>query len=428
MMHERLRKSARWVYLGLALVFAVSFVVAGVGTGGPALSDLIQNQQDDENNTVATSSDSLKDAQAAVDASPDDPQAWLALADAQRGEGDLVKASASADKAISLAKDDPDVNEAAAEIYSARAADNQTKANQIFTRYQAARPATSLPAYVYPGAADVQDPLSLAAQNASQQQLDALLEQAQPFQDAAAAASKQAADALDVVTTAHPDDAGAWFNLGVAASAANDTATAIKAFDMFLELAPGDPLADQVRSELLRLDPSRASTAAGTGTDAGATGTDTAATDTAAARARTPPPRARTPAPPRRSPPPAPRRDAVRDGGRGARVRRAPADHPRRDPGVRRRRRCARWRWTRRPRRLVIDTTARRRGGSGRRGAAARPRAPGPAVRPRGRRGPGRQRPPCACSRRPASDAALHDLSDAPRGARRPRPAIARRL
>jgi tetratricopeptide (TPR) repeat protein len=282
MMHERLRKSARWVYLGLALVFAVSFVVAGVGTGGPALSDLIQDQQNDENNTVATSSDSLKDAQAAVDASPDDPKAWLALADAQRGEGDLVKASASADKAISLAKDDPDVNRAAAEIYSARAADNQTKANQIFTRYQELG-STSLPAYVYPGAADVQDPLSLAAQNASQQQLDALLEQAQPFQDAAAAASKQAADALNVVTTAHPDDAGDWFNLAVAASAANDTATAIKAFDMFLELAPGDPLADQVRTELLRLDPSRASTAAGTGTDAGATGTDTAATDTAAA-------------------------------------------------------------------------------------------------------------------------------------------------
>jgi tetratricopeptide (TPR) repeat protein len=285
MMHERLRKSARWVYLGLALVFAVSFVVAGVGTGGPALSDLIQDQQNDENNTVATSSDSLKDAQAAVTARPNDPQAWLTLADAQQGAGDLVKASESADKAISLAKDDPDVNEAAAEIYSARAADNQTKANAYFTRYQQLG-STALPTYVYPGAGDAQDPLSLASQNASQQELDDLLTRAQPFQDAAAAASKKSADALAVVTKARPDDAGAWFNLGVAASAANDTATAIKAFDSFLELAPGDPLADQVRSEVLRLDPSRASTGAtdtaATGTDTAATGTDTAATDTAA--------------------------------------------------------------------------------------------------------------------------------------------------
>lgn len=281
MMHERLRKSARWVYLGLALVFAVSFVVAGVGTGGPALSDLIQNQQDDENNTVATSSDSLKVAQAAVTAKPDDPSAWLALADAQQGAGDLVKASESADKAVSLAKDDPDVNEAAAQVYSARAADNQTKANLFFTRYQQLA-SDSLPPTVYPGGADGQDPLAAAADSASQQKLDDLLTRAQPFQDAAAASSKKAADALAVVTAARPDDAGAWFNLGVAASAANDTATAIKAFDMFLELAPGDPLADQVRSEVLRLDPSRASSAAGTGTDAGATGTDTGGTETAA--------------------------------------------------------------------------------------------------------------------------------------------------
>ncbi len=283
MMHERLRKSARWVYLGLALVFAVSFVVAGVGTaGGPALSDLIQGNQNDENNTVATSSDSLKDAQAAVAANPNDAKAWLALADAQQGQGDLVKASASADKAVALAKDDPDVNEQAAQVYSARAADNQVKANQIFSRYQEMAQGASLPPSVIPGGADAQDPLSLASQNATQQQLDALLSRAQPFQDAAAAASKQAADALVIVTKARPDDAGAWFNLGVAASAANDTATAIKAFDTFLELAPGDPLADQVRSEVLRLDPSRASTAAGT--DAGATGADTAATgaDTAA--------------------------------------------------------------------------------------------------------------------------------------------------
>ena len=292
MMHERLRKSARWVYLGLALVFAVSFVVAGVGTGGPALSDLIQDNQNDENNTVATSSDSLKDAQAAVDAKPSDPKAWLALADAQQGEGDLIKASASADKAIALAKDDPDVNEQAAQVYSARAADNQVKANQIFTRYQEMAQGASLPPSVIPGGADAQDPLSLASQNATQQQLDALLERAQPFQDAAAAASKQAATALAVVTKARPDDAGAWFNLGVAASAANDTATALKAFDTFLELAPGDPLADQVRSEVLRLDPSRASTAAGTdaaatGADTAATGADTAATDTGATGADT---------------------------------------------------------------------------------------------------------------------------------------------
>ncbi len=298
MLNERLKRSAKWVYVFLALVFAVSFVVAGVGTGGPALSDLLQNQQNDENNAADTAPESVQDAERAARENPDDPQAWLRLADAHRDSGDTVAAVAAADRAIEVAPDDPDVNETAAEIYSARAAEDQSKANASFERYQIVASSSQLPSYVVPGASNALDPLNAAAQNVSNERLTELLEQAQPFQDAAAASADKAKEALLVVTEARPDDAGLWYDLGVVATTANDTETAIRAFDRFLELVPNDPVADGVRSQLEQLDPSRATTAAtaptgtdttatgtdtaATGTDTGATGTDTAATDTGA--------------------------------------------------------------------------------------------------------------------------------------------------
>jgi cytochrome c-type biogenesis protein CcmH/NrfG len=282
MLNERLKRSAKWVYVFLALVFAVSFVVAGVGTGGPALSDLLQNQQNDENNAADTAPESVQDAERATRENPDDPQAWLRLADAHRDNGDTVNAVTAADKAIELAPKDADVNEAAAEIFSARAAEDQNKANQIFERYQLVASASQVPSYVVPGASNALDPLSAASQNIANERLTSLLEQAQPFQDAAAAAADKAKQALIVVTEARPDDAGMWYQLGVVASTANDTETAIRAFDTFLELVPNDPVADGVRSQLEQLDPSRAATAdtAATGTDTSATGTDAAATGT----------------------------------------------------------------------------------------------------------------------------------------------------
>jgi cytochrome c-type biogenesis protein CcmH/NrfG len=288
MLNERLRKSAKWVYLFLAVVFAVSFVIAGVGTGGPSVADLIQdNNGGDQQNSVDTAPTSIKDAEQATKDRPDDPQAWLGLAAVQRTNGDTVGAVASADKAVQLAPEDADVNESAAEIYAARAAEDQQKANLIFQRYQELAQSASLPDYVVPGAANALDPLSKAADSAAQTELSGLLDQAQPFQDSASAAFKKASDRLVIVTKARPEDAGLWFQLGAMASNAGETAVAIKAYDEFLKLAPGDPLAEEVQAQLLQLDPSRASTAstdtgatAATGTDTAATGTDTAVTGT----------------------------------------------------------------------------------------------------------------------------------------------------
>ena len=54
-----------------------------------------------------------------------------------------------------------------------------------------------------------------------------------------------------------PTDASAQVQLGQAARAANDTATAIAAYRKFLQRAPSGPLARQVRQVLKALAPAK---------------------------------------------------------------------------------------------------------------------------------------------------------------------------
>ena len=62
MFFPKLRRQAKWVFIFLALSFAVGFVVFGVGSGGGAgLGDLLQGS------SGGTSGPSVSDAQKKID-------------------------------------------------------------------------------------------------------------------------------------------------------------------------------------------------------------------------------------------------------------------------------------------------------------------------------------------------------------------------
>ena len=77
----RLRKNAKWVFLGLALVFALSFVVFGVGAGGTGIGDILRG------GGSTGSGPSVDAAQKRVDEHPKDPAALRALATALQNDG-----------------------------------------------------------------------------------------------------------------------------------------------------------------------------------------------------------------------------------------------------------------------------------------------------------------------------------------------------
>ncbi|HET8742165.1 MAG TPA: hypothetical protein VFM41_06035, partial [Gaiella sp.] len=69
MFFPRLRRHAKWMFVFLALVFGLGFVVFGVGAGGTGIGDIFRDQN-------SSSGQSVSSAQKDADAHPQDPQAW----------------------------------------------------------------------------------------------------------------------------------------------------------------------------------------------------------------------------------------------------------------------------------------------------------------------------------------------------------------
>ncbi len=154
-LNERLRKHFKWVFALLAIVFALMFVVAGVGTGGPSIIDMLGNSGGSSDTPAAVPANTaVKDALAKTTSAPDDPQSWLALAQAYVNTGALSDVSAAAEKAAALAPTDAAVQGAIADVYLAQAAAALQEAQTEYAAAQvksnlAGRPA--VPLSVIPG-------------------------------------------------------------------------------------------------------------------------------------------------------------------------------------------------------------------------------------------------------------------------------------
>src|SRR6266508_3152669 len=80
----RLRRQAKWVFVVLALVFALGFVIFGVGSGGGiGLGDLFNNGNN------SSSSVSASGARKRIQKNPNDAKAYRDLSTALQTEGDL---------------------------------------------------------------------------------------------------------------------------------------------------------------------------------------------------------------------------------------------------------------------------------------------------------------------------------------------------
>lgn len=256
-LNERLRTKGKWIFAFLAGVFALTFVVAGVGTGGPSFLDLLQQERAAETPQTEPADDAVKTALAGTKETPDDPQAWLALATAYVNAGQFDKAGEPATKAAELAGDDAAEQSAVADLYLALAAALLQKAQEAYTGAEGAglvngRPA--VPQTVIPGQSQGATPFQTAQEAIASAGFAKASEAASPFQTQASEAYQEAIAAQEKVTKATPDDPAAWFRLGQIAGAANDGELAISSYRKFVELAPDDPLVKQVEEEIDRLE------------------------------------------------------------------------------------------------------------------------------------------------------------------------------
>ena len=240
----------------LAVAFAATFALLGVGSGSTGISDAFQNLF----NSNGSSGTSISSLQHKVQKHPNDPNAWRDLATAYEQKQRTQDAVGALERYTTLRpKDQGGLAELASEYttlagqYATDYTNAQATATAVSSPASAFAPPASSPfgkAFNDPNA--LKDPITSAVQTqTSTAQSDAYTKYQSAQRSAEAAYQKVAALA--------PTDATTQIQLARTAQAAGDTKTAIAAYKKFLKLAPTDPLAGQVKQQLKALQQPAAS-------------------------------------------------------------------------------------------------------------------------------------------------------------------------
>jgi cytochrome c-type biogenesis protein CcmH/NrfG len=187
---KRINKWAKWVALGLAIIFAASFLFLGVGYGGAGfnLSELFTGD-DNSTNTTLTADEKVAALEAKLQQNPKDVTTLLELATVYQQNGDLLRAAAYLDQVIAVDPDQKEVYLRLANIYL----------NQEISQYAAA------------------------------------------------------AAVLNKATSVDPDNPDVYLKLGIAQNALGNTSATVLAWQKYLALAPNGDMASIVREQLAKL-------------------------------------------------------------------------------------------------------------------------------------------------------------------------------
>jgi tetratricopeptide (TPR) repeat protein len=252
----RLRVHAKWAFVLLAFVFAFGFVFFGVGSGSTGISDALQNAFNFGNKGGT----SLSKLQKKADAHPQDAKAWRDLATAYEQKQQNQNAIDALQRYTALRPKDQGALSELASQYTTLATSYTTDAQAAQAAAQTASPgalfapASTTPlgrAFASPTA--LQDPIGQAVSTAANAKASDAYSKLQSAQSNAEGIYKKLAALA-------PTDATVQVQLGQAAQAANDSKSAIAAYKRFLQLAPTDPLAPQVKRVLKSLQTTPAAT------------------------------------------------------------------------------------------------------------------------------------------------------------------------
>jgi cytochrome c-type biogenesis protein CcmH/NrfG len=254
----RLRRHAKWVFVFLALVFALSFVLFGVGSGSTGMGDSLSNFFGDifQRSASGTSVGSLEKK---TEKNPNDAKAWAELATAQEQKDNLDGAIVALTKYTALRPKDGDrLQELGglylrqADVYAQQYVTAQTKASVL-------QPATTFkPSTGSPLAQALEDPISAAISTSTTTDTTDAYQKYLDTQTKAVGVYKQ-------IVALNPKDATNQYRLAQVAQAANNKPDAIAAYSAFLKLAPDDSLAPAARKALKELKAGTSASASAAG-------------------------------------------------------------------------------------------------------------------------------------------------------------------
>jgi cytochrome c-type biogenesis protein CcmH/NrfG len=248
---------AKWAFVLLALVFGLGFVFLGIGSGSNGITDALQQAF---NFGHASSGTSISSLEHKTQKQPKNAQAWRDLATAYETKQRTSDAITALQHYVALRPKDTSALTELGSQYSNQAQTyatdyqiavaaglNQGSAGDAF-----APPSTSPLGKAFNDPKILEDPIANAVQTAAVTKEQSALSSYQTAQQDAMSAYQR----LVGIT---PNDPNAQLQLGQAAQAAQNTQVAIAAYDNFLRLAPHDPLASQVKTQLTTLKSQAAS-------------------------------------------------------------------------------------------------------------------------------------------------------------------------
>jgi tetratricopeptide (TPR) repeat protein len=255
----RLRRHAKWVFVFLAVVFAFSFVLFGVGSGSTGMGDTLSNFFGDIFNRTASTGSSVGSLEKKTRDNPKDAQAWLALATAQEQKDNLPGAiTALTQYTVLKPKNEDRLSELGglylrqADQYAQQYVTAQSKASSLEPG------ATFKPSTTSPLAQALEDPISAAVSTSTSTDTTDAYSKYIDTQSKAVGVYKKLAEL-------NPKDATNQYRLAQVAQAANNKAEAIAAYTAFLKLAPNDSLAPAAKKALKQLLTATAASASTSG-------------------------------------------------------------------------------------------------------------------------------------------------------------------
>jgi tetratricopeptide (TPR) repeat protein len=254
MFFTRLRRHAKWMFVFLALVFAVGFVGFGIGANQNAsLGDLIRG------NSGSTSGNlSVGDAREQLQKNPKSAEAKRDLATALQEDGQTDEAITVLNAYVAQSPKDENALRELAGLYLARAnalaQDAQTA--QLGASYRTFGSTFSVPLDLGNGATLGTDPIDEAISTQASQEVSAAVGKAQT-------AYQNAEATYDKLATVAPRDPNVQLELAQAAQQSGNVAKAITAYERFLVLAPDDPSASIVKQQIAQLKAAQTPAASG---------------------------------------------------------------------------------------------------------------------------------------------------------------------
>jgi tetratricopeptide (TPR) repeat protein len=246
----KLRRKAKWIYVLLAVLFAITFAFLGVGSGSGSggLDQLFNNI----NIFGHGGGPSVSKAQSEISKHPSDPKGYRDLATAYESKGDTNNAIDALLQYTNVKKKDTKAWSELAGLQSTQAQTYLSDYQNAYQLLQLAAPSQSF----YPtngklATALGTDPIENAQRSSVQTSVTDLQQRVQ-------LAYNGAVSSWQTVTKLQPKNADAWFQLAQASQTAGNTTTAVTAYKKYLVLNPTSSSAAQIKQLIKQLAPAPA--------------------------------------------------------------------------------------------------------------------------------------------------------------------------